>query len=244
MINPITFVLTSCDRHDLLELTLLSFIENNKYPIAQYIFIEDSPKEDSIRTVLDKFPELKGYILIVNNPKLGQMRSIDLAYSYVKTEYIFHCEDDWKFLRSNFIEESLSILEENKNIMTVWLREQSDTNGHPIEKTTFSTKTGVDYKLMATKYLRIWHGFTLNPGLRRLSDYKKVGLFYTNGHEGEASVIFHSLNFRGAILNKGAIEHEGWNRHIQDTVHLNRDKTQLRIKSFFRKVKKFFSKRH
>lgn len=29
---------------------------------------------------------------------------------YVKTEYVFHCEDVWEFLKSGFIEKSIEIL--------------------------------------------------------------------------------------------------------------------------------------
>ena len=47
---------------------------------------------------------------IFNEKKLGQARSIDLAYSMVETEYIFHCEEDWEFYVGEFIEQSISIL--------------------------------------------------------------------------------------------------------------------------------------
>lgn len=32
---------------------------------------------------------------MVNKKRLGQIASIDLAYSYVKTKYVYHLEDDW-----------------------------------------------------------------------------------------------------------------------------------------------------
>lgn len=54
---------------------------------------------------------------------LGQIKSIDLAYQEVKTDYIFHCEDDWLFYRSGFIEDSMTILESDQSILTVWLRD-------------------------------------------------------------------------------------------------------------------------
>ena len=33
--------------------------------------------------------------VLVNKKRMGQLFSIDKAYSLVTTEYIFHCEDDW-----------------------------------------------------------------------------------------------------------------------------------------------------
>ena len=35
------------------------------------------------------------------------IKSIDSVYSTIDTEYIFHCEDDWEFYDSSFIEKSL-----------------------------------------------------------------------------------------------------------------------------------------
>ena len=67
---------------------------------------------------------------------------------------MFHCEDDWIFTRSGFIEESMAILKERKDIITVWLRAHNDTNHHPIIK-------GEPYSMMDRNY--IWHGFTWNP---------------------------------------------------------------------------------
>ncbi|MBK6807259.1 MAG: hypothetical protein IPG84_21505 [Betaproteobacteria bacterium] len=48
--------------------------------------------------------------LIVNDPPVGQMTSIDRAYALVDTPYVFHCEDDWRFFRSGFVEESRVVL--------------------------------------------------------------------------------------------------------------------------------------
>ena len=49
---PITFVLTSCRRFDLLERTLESFVATNDYPIQRYIIIEDSEDEGVLRMPL------------------------------------------------------------------------------------------------------------------------------------------------------------------------------------------------
>ncbi len=58
----------------------------------------------------------------INNPRLGQLRSIDAAYAQVQTSWIFHCEDDWDFYREGFIEESQRLLEEDPQALQVWLR--------------------------------------------------------------------------------------------------------------------------
>ncbi|WP_299688973.1 hypothetical protein [uncultured Tateyamaria sp.] len=54
--------------------------------------------------------------------QLGQIASIDRAYSHVETPYIYHCEDDWLFPTSLFIEESRAVLEARADVHAVMLR--------------------------------------------------------------------------------------------------------------------------
>ena len=111
--QKVTFVLTSCKRFDLLEQTLRSFLKYNTYPIEENIVIEDGPEIEKLTLILNKFSDIK-FKALFNNPQLGQLRSIERAYSHVITEFIFHCEDDWLFYKSGFIEKSLLVLLENK----------------------------------------------------------------------------------------------------------------------------------
>ena len=95
--SNITFVLTSCGRYDLLRYTLKSFLQyNTHYPIEKYIIIEDGAYNNELGQVMNEYPWMEW---IVNGKRIGQIKSIDRAYSLVKTEYIFHCEDDWEFYR-------------------------------------------------------------------------------------------------------------------------------------------------
>jgi GT2 family glycosyltransferase len=92
----ITFVVTSCGRFDLLAQTLDSFLRFNRAPIARYALVEDSGDEAVRDVVAEAGPS---FDVLVNKERLGQLRSIDRAYETVTTPYIFHCEDDWRFLR-------------------------------------------------------------------------------------------------------------------------------------------------
>ena len=107
--SDITLVVTSCGRLDLLKLTLESFDRFNTAPIREVFITEDSGDE-AVRAAIP--PNwLEHCTVFVNKPKLGQLASIDLAYSKVSTPYIFHCEDDWEFYRPGFVEDSRTILE-------------------------------------------------------------------------------------------------------------------------------------
>ncbi|MFP3527750.1 glycosyltransferase family 2 protein, partial [Pantoea sp. SIMBA_072] len=73
--------------------TLESFDRYNTAPIREVFITEDSG-DDAVHGAVPE--HWKPYCKVfVNRPKLGQLPSIDLAYSHVKTPYIFHCEDDW-----------------------------------------------------------------------------------------------------------------------------------------------------
>lgn len=219
-----SFVLTSCNRFDLLEETLRSFFEFNTYPIAQYIIIEDSHHVDKLRTVLAKFPDIS-FTVLNNDPQLGQMKSIDRAYEQVTSDYIFHCEDDWEFYRKGFIEDSFKVLDSDEKIVTVWLREQNDTNQHPVEPEILkSSDNGRDYQIMQRNFVRkensaAWHGFTFNPGLRRLLDYQLVAPIGDVPHgERSMSDMYYERGFKAAIFETGYVRHLGFHRGIRYSV--------------------------
>jgi hypothetical protein len=213
-----TVILTSCNRHDLLDRTLRSFREFNTYDgIAKILVVEDGdacPRE---------ICERHGAELLRIGRRIGQTRAIDLAYQTVTTPYIFHLEDDWEFYRPGFMEKSKAVLEHDPSTLLVWLRAWNDTNNHPLSFRAADQSFGV----LAFGYEGIWHGFTLNPGLRRLCDYQLLGSFASRkletyvGVEGAAaeagaSVFYHGLGYRAVILDTdGYVRHIGWDRHVQ-----------------------------
>ena len=203
-----TMVLTSCKRHDLLKETLDSFCQYVDIKPASTIIIEDSNIIRPYWLIENHYSNLGNLIWIQNEGKLGQVPSLDKAYSLVTTPYIFGCEDDWQFYKTGFIEKSLEILEKYPKILQVWLREHNDTNGHPIVKLP-----EFDFETMAI--WGDWGGFSWNPGLRRLSDYEKIGSSYSKfGTEVSISKEYSNLGFKAAILPEGYVKHIGWGRSM------------------------------
>lgn len=211
----VTVVLISCGRMDLLKRTIESFLRFNTFPIYEFIIIEDSGNKKMHGELIEYCSEDSLFRIILNSENIGLIASIDKAYSFVKTEYVMHVEDDWEFYNSGFIEKSLEILMRKSQIMFVWLRGLKDTNGHPVEEKLYRAGN-VDYRLMATGVEGKWHGFGFNPGLRRLSDYKKVGL-YSNIAPNESTGMrecyvgqeYFKLGFRAATLLDGYTKHIG-----------------------------------
>jgi hypothetical protein len=226
--KEVTVVLTACNRADLLEKTLDSFFKMNTYPLKRFIIIDDGMNfgcNDFVKEKYD-FP----IELIYNDPKLFQIKSIDYAYSLVDTEYIFHMEEDWLFLKPNFIENSIEILEQDDNIVQVWLRGLDDpTLKHPYSPDIYECN-GI--QLVQNQYSIPWGGISFNPGLNRLSDWKS----FPNGYDGctrltppeqsggvtlECDISYENI-LRGKITMRfleSYIEHIGWDRHIVEGIN-------------------------
>ncbi|MDE9455781.1 glycosyltransferase family 2 protein [Xenorhabdus bovienii] len=216
--SDITIVITSCGRFELLKQTLDSLNEYNTYPINKIIITEDSGS-NKIYEVLPQNWKNNCYV-VINNQKLGQLKSIDLAYNLVDTKYIFHCEDDWVFYRSGFIEDSLTILELDDNVLQVWLRDyQSDVSkNYPFHYPSQRKIIGdISYSRLESND-PIWKGFSFNPGLRRKSDYNEIKPYNRNKSacetEGDISKLYYDKGMFAVILDRSAVEHIGWDSHI------------------------------
>ncbi len=226
--NDVTMVLTSCNRPNELKITLQSFFKFNTYPLKKIIIIDDSGKKGCIDECLSFIPSHVNKTIIYNDKNIGQIKSIDKAYSLVETEFIFHCEDDWEFYDYGFIEKSLDILSINDKIYTVWLREYKNykvvSNGHTVESQIYNNI----YRKMCIFKERnnIWSGFTFNPGLRRLRDckllmpyisYKNSPECNSGGIEQALSNLYYKHGYISAttLKEEGYVKHIGWNNSTQ-----------------------------
>lgn len=217
--SKVTLCLTSCNRFDLLQRTLNSFLKYNTYDIERFIVIDDSTNVACHGSIMSEFPFVE---LITNESPLGQIKSIDKLYSLVDTEYIFHCEDDWEFTKPGFIEKSLSILESKQDVLQVWIRDTND-HQHPLLEEKQEVN-GVEYKELMPMWQNLYSGFTFNPSLRRLEDYKRVEPFYQHGGETKIGIMYNTLGYKFVSLLDGFCKHIGWSRHTEDVdVLKNRD---------------------
>ncbi len=204
-----TVIITSCGRHDLLKRTLDSFAACIDITPEKVVIVEDNPATTR--------PDWLGERVVwIQNPEnMGQAYSIDRAYEEVTTEYIFHLEDDWEFLKPGpIMAESLAILRAYPNVSTVTL---TNHKGWVVRDPAYSclinkpSHAGMDVA---------WDGITFNPGLRRLSDYKILGrsLQKILGHKGcpelEVSCAYRTLGYVMADLGTQYVLHIGCDRGV------------------------------
>lgn len=211
--NTVSVVFTSCGRFDLLKKTIDSFLDMNTYPIEKYIVIDNSTLEnahDEIESILEN---IDNKLIIVNETNIGQVASIDKAYGFVESDYIFHCEDDWEFFKESFIEKSMDVLNGRPDVYNINLRVRFDNEKgslHPISD-KMETKNGTIYCEYIYGYFGVWHGFSWNPGLRRLSDYNQIKPYKRYHNEQGMNKVMRQLNMKGTCLEHPHCKHIGTN---------------------------------
>ena len=236
--SDITLVVTSCGRFDLLRLTLDSFVKCCDLPIRQLILTEDSEKSG----VMDYIPEVlrESALVIENSPCLGQIKSIDLAYSHVKTKYIMHCEDDWFFYRPGFLSESKKILESDDSILQVRIHKHDYENSNLVALSDRLVLEGIAYYKIEGK----WKSLSWNPGLRRLADYTEIDSYqaFCKKHdtfldvEGSLNRHYTDAGKEAVVLENYVVDHIGDARHV-----LMHGEKRKKLKKRFKRLATFLA---
>ena len=221
-----TVALTSCGRFDLLRRTVESFLRFADIPPVKFIVVEDSG-DDKVRDVLAEI-DFPFQIIINSPPRQGQAKSIDAAYSRITTPFIFHCEDDWEFFRPGFIGESVLVLNEFPKAVAVMLRGRDERK--ELKKLPAEELNGVRFFRATPETHWYFFGYAYNPGLRRLSDYRRVAPFSAIGGEREVSFVFKKLGYYTAHLEIPAACHLGWGRRAQERPSLRKKWMPKKIK--------------
>ena len=229
--SDVTVVITSFNRLDLLTKTIESFNKFNKYPIEEFIIVENCGCEQMHEELRRLYPN---YTMILNEHNIGLPESIDKAYAQVKTPYVFHSEDDYEYYREGFIERSLMVLNNDPSIMQVWIRRgetQDDTDEYIpsiIPKNVLGMPVLPElHNIFSIPYYILgqsgdWHGFAFQCGLRSMDAYKKVAPYsqyflndpsdFITWKECAIGLAYHKLGYKAALLPEGYARHIGYGR--------------------------------
>ncbi len=210
-------LITSCNRHELLQQTIDSLLKDQKQKLAIAI------NEDSTTVML--MPAVPGHI--INTYRLdgkGQHHSISLfLFNASKNghRYYLHCEDDWLFDNSyDWIMESVKILQSDPMIIKVLCRADSP---HPVVYDRKINKKGYQEKVTEDEATfgilepwtdpfkgHKWHGFSWNPGVTRL-DLMPQFLPLPETEQQVAEQIYLA-EYKVAVLKVGVCTHIGGNQ--------------------------------
>ncbi|MEL7091064.1 MAG: glycosyltransferase [Pseudomonadota bacterium] len=222
MTQDTTIVLTSCKRPDVLAETLGSITACDLSAVKRIIVIEDSDSP-AIGPVVEKALRDVPHLFLQNERNLGQIASIDRAYAQVDTPFIYHCEDDWIFPSSLFIDESRAILNARADIHAVMLRAWSEAP-EAQNRAAPGEVAGIPVRLANPKDHRRWGSFSFNPGLRRTADYTAHAPYAKIGPERDLSLHYKLRGFRLAYLEAGNVRHIGFDpTHKTDEVKRRKD---------------------
>lgn len=157
--------------------------------------------------------------VIFHTGGIGQQKCLDILFDHAINEYIFHCEDDWEFREDSFIPDSLLLLQRNRDVHQVWLRDVDDHEHGNIGQmqTMFDSANYCDINYWnVNQDYNGWNGYSWNPGLRRKSDYKRMfpsGIAAV-GDEYQCAQHTKQFNYRTIVLESTACKHIGGGRHV------------------------------
>ena len=208
--QSVTCVLTSCGRFDLLRVTLDSFLAHHRS--ARFLIAEDSADEAFAEQVRDRYPKVE---VLVNQPRLGQHRSIDRAYAQVSTPFIFHMEDDFRFDRPVDVAEAVELIEIDHAISSVCFR-RFDTLKlrHRLFAQRFAH--GANRYARMRRAHRDWYGFTFNPSVLRRDFWAERGPYQDYQNERTISRAMKDQGLGVVFQLPGSAVHIGSGRSIFD----------------------------
>ena len=224
MVRDTTLVLTSCDRADLLQITLQSLCDNTNFTgIDKIVIIEDSHNTEIPEKIVPK--EIQGVpvICLQNDENRGLQYSIERAYGEVETPYIYHCEDDWIFSTSLFLEESRLILERFHDVSMVMVRDVTTFNAKftsgKLEAVEMPNGEQVEFWRTPHDVNSDFGHYSFNPGLRRTEDLitlaERRNMLNVITSERKMSMGFRDhMKMRLALLKRGDVRHIGDGRSM------------------------------
>ena len=233
-----TVVVTSCGRFDLLARMIASF--ERHFPTTRIVVAEDSTDHEGARAFAADQAKVE---MRINDPKLGQMRSIDRLYSTVSTPYVVHLEDDWEFTRSVELERIVSMLDSRPDVSVALLahREYAPRfeNGARLMEVD-----GLKYKCFEHDTHPLWFSYSFNPSIARLDLWRRLGGFAQYETEEKLSGFLKKQGVQIALLWPPVGRHIGDDRHVPDPFQPQRPRNvfQRLARSVEKRLARLFAK--
>jgi glycosyltransferase involved in cell wall biosynthesis len=203
-----TAFILSCDRLEILDQTLKSFLSTRDY-VTRMVIVDDSARPGIFESLVEKYGDFSDVICFPRNR--SQWWAMDFMVSYCDTEYVFYVEDDWLFLQSGYLEKSRRILQKYRNIGNI------DISLRTFEEQGFQTREPeiTDGEFYYKKLWRIsdyhfhWYGWTGSPNLKRRDDLLLLGRVEKWHNEWNIDRRFLALGLKSVYLADRYVEHLG-----------------------------------
>ena len=197
----VTFTITSCKRFDLFEKSVNSFINccQDLHKIDTWLCVDDNSSIDDRQKMKDKYPFFTFYFKTPEEK--GHSRSMNIIRDNVKTEYIFHMEDDWQFFhKRDYISDCISVLGQSSNIGQCLINKnysEVSKDIHLLGGIFNMTKNGIRYYIHEFTHdnegrqkfnikhghgltCNYWPHFSLRPSLLKKEIFNSIGPYNEN----------------------------------------------------------------
>lgn len=218
--GKLTVVLTSCGRFDLLSETVASFIDH--FDCDRIVVADDAGDAARAAAFAAKVPQVE---MRVNDPRCGQMRSIDGLYASVRTPYVVHLEDDWKFSGGVDLDKVVRFLEARPDVSVACIGYRFDNRFAGSARKT--THDGLNYWVWDLDVHPKWFSYSFNPSVGRVAFWRDHGPYANYKTEEALSKFAKARGHRIAMLIPSLAEHIGDERHADDPFQPKRAKTPL-----------------
>lgn len=250
----VTFTITTCKRLDLFEKTINSFLncclDLNK--IDHWLCVDDNSSEDDKKRMQLLYPFFT--FRWKSLTEKGHPQSMNIIRDTVKTEYVFHVEDDWQFFNPrSYISECMDVLDSNPAVKQCLINKNYAETFDDIDivgglmkitkqgvryfiheytpdtqsKTNFVIKYGPNNKNCA-----YWPHYSFRPSLLKREMWELLGPFneQISHFEMDYSSRYVKHNFISAFLDSiysihiGRLTSQRDNKNIPNAYELNDEK--------------------
>lgn len=196
-IKFVTFTMTTCKRFNLFTQTMNTFLNccTDIDLIDEWYCVDDNSSDEDRKKMSELYPFIK--FIYKSNSQKGHPQSMNILRSIVKSPFMFHLEDDWKFFEQRaYISELMEVLGQNDNIGQALVNknysELASDNivGGEFHKTNNGLRyykheycpTQTEKERFVEKHghgsnCSYWPHFSLRPGLLKTKIFRDLGEF-------------------------------------------------------------------
>lgn len=202
--SDISAFFLSCDRLDLLDLTITSFFQTAGEPVKLVIY-DDSGNPDVFRRLAEQYGNKFDIICFAENRGLNV--AYDFMSSYCHTKYLFYVEDDWYFQQPGYLQLSRHILESYPIVGNIDLTEPLCRSCGCVGEETEDFYWKNTWRISEQHFH--WIGWCGSPNLKRRDDYIRLGRIEELGPEWLIDRKFHLTGLKSVFTKTPYVKHIG-----------------------------------
>ena len=208
--NNTTLCITMGRRPELLRQTLTSLLLQSDF---EHIIAINDFRDDATNEVFKTLCP-QGELISLDH-QLGHHAAVDHMYQRVKTDWIFHTEDDWQFSQPIDLDRLSQTISMNPWISGICLRSEADFGLCEADqrRVVYEQHNELPFYRLDTMHEQ-WHGYTFNPHLAPIGIWKRFGPFSSFKKERHISRVIRKSGLVMPYWVDGGCQHIGWDNSV------------------------------